>query len=91
MSDYIKREAVYNAIHGLYSKCPNSFAPGIAAAVAELARVPADDVVQVVRCADCAYYEEEDEDDYLLFGLCSNFDVGMPEDGFCSDGVKRIR
>ena len=51
-----------------------------------LKTIPAADVVEVVRCKDCKYADEI-EDNYCM---CENTGAGMSINGFCSDGERRI-
>lgn len=52
------------------------------------------DYVQVVRCKDCKYYEQTD-DDYEgeqgedSWGVCSNTGAGMMRCGYCSCGERK--
>ena len=42
------------------------------------------DVVEVVRCENCAFYDIEDYN-------CREFDCNMPCDGYCSKGTPKER
>ena len=58
MAEYIKREALLKVLRGsAVAKYPASFAMGLFAAASEVERLPAADVVEVVRCKDCEYGE----------------------------------
>ena len=45
---------------------------------------PTADVVEVVRCEKCAFYDIEDYN-------CREFDCNMPCDGYCSKGTPKER
>lgn len=80
MADYIERDAVYHAISvdcGLnaYEK---------AYCIDIVRKIPAADVVQVVRCKDCRRAEK----DHLFGGYwCHGYRVSP--DGFCSYGERK--
>ena len=61
--------------------------------IADLAdHLIANDVVQVVRCKECKYYDEKDEDcnhPGLWAEYASDFGLGMYPDDFCSIGERR--
>lgn len=81
MSDYIKRETILNH----YKKC--SFAM-VKAVIAYIEDIPAADVAPVVRCKDCAWYENGK--DYVPY--CDNpcSELQHPNDEtFCSYGERR--
>lgn len=44
------------------------------------------DAVEVVRCKDCNFCGEIDENGWHC---CENLGVGMPKNGFCSDAERR--
>ena len=87
MSDYISREAAIAAVQ------PTN-APAINHVLAEmLNKVPAADVVEVVRCKDCFAYKKSIE-----FAEAANLNpdefcglllIEMPQDGFCYYGKRR--
>ena len=52
----------------------------------ELDEAPTIDAVEVVRCKDCKYCGEIDENGWHC---CENLGVGMPKNGFCSDAERR--
>ena len=52
----------------------------------ELDEAPTIDAVEVVRCKDCNFCGEIDENGWHC---CENFGVGMPKNGFCSDAERR--
>lgn len=47
---------------------------------------PSVDAVKVVRCKDCFYHGDFDENGYCV---CECTGAGMPMDGFCSDGERK--
>ena len=54
--------------------------------------IPGVDAVPVVRCKDCKYYNERNEDcDHpaLWVEYCSDFGLDMKPDDFCSYGERR--
>ena len=93
MKEYIEREILQKAINteisehaedakeSLYERGYNN---GLTMAYALLLKAPAADVVEVVRCKDCIYYEPcEGGKDYC----CLN-EYGITENDFCSCGAK---
>jgi len=48
-----------------------------------LIAISAADVVEVVRCKDCAYYNQ-------VAGFCEHLDTEMLIHDYCSDGYRRI-
>lgn len=72
MAEYIDREAVSAMLKGLQARFEAADnADGARACILadiELAQLPAADVVEVVRCKDCVYWEEGDGDG---FGVCT--------------------
>lgn len=47
-----------------------------------LIAISAADVVEVVRCKDCEYYNR-------IAGMCEHFDIDMYINDYCSDGSSR--
>ena len=88
MSDYIKRE---DAIKALESICvPRRVAVGVVAididdAISELEQVPSADVVEVVRCKDCMYYNPYDTTKAYD---CERGLLGVMQDDYCSYGER---
>ena len=77
MSDYIKREDAEQALVNAFDTVPmaNAVAHGI------LKDVPSADVVEVVRCKDCKWWDGND---------CKARDIDVVDvDDFCSYGERR--
>ena len=47
-----------------------------------LKKLPAADVVEVVRCRDCVYWRGENE-------CCEGIDIDFSENGYCSFGERK--
>ena len=79
MSDYIKREDAKRAIrrnfHDIETRCM------INNIINEVAKVSSDNLVEVVRCKDCKYYEN------VLIDHC--FLQDADGDDFCSYGERK--
>ena len=60
MAEYINREAAINALAKIIneSDMPEDWSEGISDAMSALFRIPAADVVPVVRCKDCTHSRE---------------------------------
>lgn len=70
MSEYIKREDAIQAL----TDCPVQY-------VVSLCNVPSADVVEVVRCKDCKYWNGDE---------CTGRDIFVVDDDeFCSYGERR--
>lgn len=54
--------------------------------VKRLSRIPAADVVPVVRCRDCANTSPADSPDYLI---CTDYGIRVDFDFFCASGQHR--
>lgn len=60
----------------------------------DITQMPTIDAVPVVRCKDCKYYEQND-DDYEgeqgedSWGVCRNTGAGMMRCGYCSYGERK--
>ena len=85
MNDYISRQEAIKAIEGLHD-CYNGFSDSYdkACIIGVLEEVPSADVVEVVHCKDCKYY-----DDTPPFSYCVQNSKYIDDDGFCSDGERR--
>ncbi|MGN0666462.1 MAG: hypothetical protein ACI4KF_08045 [Huintestinicola sp.] len=76
--EYIERESVFNAM--MNTMCGTGYQ---ARALDVIAFAPAADVVKVVRCKDCTYYD-------CIDNLCDLRDFEVPNDMFyCHDGFMR--
>lgn len=51
-------------------------------------KLPAADVVEIVRCADCKYCLKEDDYSFWCNGFCSPARLVRPDD-FCSHGKRK--
>lgn len=71
------------------AKYPSSFSFGLMSAVHEICALPTADVVEVVRCKDCAYYREENG--YCMNSHCASSFYGhrVKEEHYCSYGERR--
>ena len=99
MAEYIKREALIDAVesidwYSVYKGKLTAGAPNTENALykassiyAAIDNVPAADVVEVVRCEDCKYFGLNDEN----VPYCLNpFGLDDPEpNGFCNHGRKK--
>lgn len=81
MKKYIDAEGVMRACYDSFLKTGNKAYREIFALVEA---VPAADVVEVVRCKDCKY---RDDDDFCTGRGYPN--VLAPDDGFCDKGERR--
>ena len=81
MKKYIDAEGVMRACYDSFLKTGNKAYREIFALVEA---VPAADVVEVVRCKDCKY---RDDDDFCTGRGYPN--VLVPDDGFCDKGERR--
>lgn len=82
MTEYIKREDAYTTLTDCYHHSTETQHMTLKEA---LDRVPAADVVEVVRCKDCKYCLQTDEFEYWCDGFCSPARLVRKED-FCSHG-----
>lgn len=81
MSDYIKREDVLR----LFQPTTN---PLYDAWNERIKEIPAADVVEVVRCKDCVFWECPNAPTHNRH-MCSYWEVGTHDYDFCSDGERR--
>lgn len=81
MKKYVDAEGVMRACYDSFLKTGNKVYREIFALVEA---VPAADVVEVVRCKDCKY---RDDDDFCTGRGYPN--VLVPDDGFCDKGERR--
>ena len=100
MAEYIEREALKETLERYYcaphvhvvgSGISAGLEMGIKGCLSLLDNAPAADVVEVVRCKDCKYWdcyggEESHKGDCLELEL----DTCIYEDDFCSYGEKRV-
>ena len=88
MAEYIEREAVVKKIREWFWSAPGVH-PKLDRDTAEeiMFAIPAADVVEAVRCRDCASCEWKSE--RSTYGWCKEYCVSVMQDEFCSCGVKR--
>ena len=79
-SDLIYRDDAKDFVRHAYHKGLNP--------VEYLDEVPAADVVEVVRCKDCTYFNHVKCQEERA-GLCEHFDTYMYISDYCSDGYRR--
>lgn len=82
MAEYIEREAAEKvaAKYGCTNGATIGKHSGIADCIAfEIAKLPAAEVVPVVRCKDCKFWD---------FGDCYRLELSRPDD-FCSYGERK--
>jgi hypothetical protein len=81
MSDYISREAAFDAVRKIHN--PNT-ARAVMSVVA-LREIPAADVVEVVRCKDCKWSDWYSTKDGKRYCYCMETGIGgRTEDDYCS-------
>lgn len=83
MTEYIHRDM---AIACLTKVEVTEKIPTMAAAKREIAEMPAADVVPVTRCKDCKHSYITVDARCCSYGAF--YDVAVPDDFFCADGVK---
>ena len=85
MADYISRQKAIEAIMDL-PNCPNGYSDTYdkECIIGILEEVPTADVVEVVRCKDCEYYQRD-----LMWGHGYCYGQKRKEDWFCADGRRR--
>ena len=93
MDDYISRKAVLEAARHNYYPSIDCYCTSVkCATLKDIEAIPAVDVVEVVRCKDCAFWNREDEQPNGC--LCEHWSGAdalwyTPHDSFCSDGLDR--
>ena len=90
MAEYINREAAINALAKIIneSDMPEDWSEGISDAMSALFRIPAADVVPVVRCRDCKHRDPEDRK-CDCGGLEHAHMFPVSDDWFCADGERK--
>lgn len=96
MAEYIERESFFKFLTGQMTRKQNgAFAKGFnkgimvaRAAVHNKEITPAADVVEVVRCKDCEYYEIGKSHTPYCVNVLNIFEEMKPDD-FCSYGERR--
>lgn len=83
MAEYIEREAILDLLKNKYqdmSAMPASYYKGFQYALKTIEKIkPAAEVVPVVRCKDCKFWD---------FGDCYRLELSRPDD-FCSYGERK--
>ena len=98
MAEYIEREAAIKICSGQYKEClrksdwcGDTVAWNIGFLIKQ---IPAADVVEVVRCAECEYWNTEEKSFYGVKCRCERFTLGSSEiytcqHDFCSYGERK--
>ena len=79
MNDYIKREDALKAIEWTWAG---------KAAFDKLKAIPAEDVVPVIRCSECIFYEVADYGDGHTKNVCRLFNRQVQSNDYCSYGMR---
>lgn len=96
--EYIEREAALTTLReeltigfGMFTEEQNDFIDkGLKIAIGDIKRLPAADVVEVVRCKECKHYETSDWDGEILCGC--NHQSGLKDvepNAHCSYGERK--
>lgn len=94
MADYISRQEAIDRFENLsYADWNQGASTTWANAFSECAdmirELPSEYVVEVVRCADCKYFDSGTDEDGKLFFKCLGWVYGgTSEDDFCSHGER---
>lgn len=89
MAEYIERESLLNLIQKekleatelcVPTECKKDFKAGLYRAEKIIKQVPTADVVEVVRCGQCKYYD---------CGICNKHHIWIGDLNFCSYGERR--
>lgn len=93
MSEYIKREDAIQTVkryESIYRYNRSDFAIGrddaLETAARELADVPSADVVPVVRCKDCIFWDKR----VTFQNYCTKHDIVSYPDDYCAWGRKEV-
>lgn len=90
MAEYIDREAAFDAITDIAGKTSTHSAyEAVWKSARTLKKIPAADVVPVVRCKDCKYAYINSFSAASGVALCSSSAKVMQQDDFCSYGERR--
>lgn len=90
MAEYIERETAFDAITDLAGKAPTRSAyEAVWKSARALKKIPAADVVSVVRCKDCKYAYINSFSAASGVALCSSSAKVMQQDDFCSYGERK--
>lgn len=83
--DYISRDEMIEQIKEKIVLLAPEFSKGLAAAIKIAANIKGANVVEVLRCAQCKYYNNKI--DATIGGLCTNNLIVVKDDDFCSRGM----
>lgn len=93
MAEYIDREAAFDAITDLAGKVPTRSAyEAVWKSARALKKIPAADVVSVVRCKDCKHLRVRNQKD--IYAFCPKTGIVFwqfekdTRTSFCSDGER---
>lgn len=89
MTEYIERDAANEALRECVRVYPTSFYNGIEVARTAIHKLPAAaDVVEVVRCKDCAYFAKAkvNQNGFLI---CPASGMDITEMDYCSYGERK--
>ena len=90
MAEYIEREAAFDAITDIAGKTSTHSAyEAVWKSARTLKKIPAADVVPVVRCKDCKYAYINSFSAASGVALCSSSAKVMQQDDFCSYGERK--
>lgn len=93
MTDYIKREDAIKAIPHITADNSRTveeiwgYNEALIDCRNDIAKIPAADVVEVVRCKDCIYYDDCGVDG--SFGFCGTTAGKTEADGFCQNAERK--
>lgn len=88
--DYISRDEANEALRECVRAYSNRYYQGIEVAISAIIKLPAADVVEVVRCKDCSHNCGEGfVGGTISCGLSNLFTVGKDPMDFCSSGERR--
>ena len=92
MAEYIDKDKVLNLDFrinvNLFEDSRRAAERAIQAYADAINKIPAADVLEVVRCKDCQYCRRVDEFEYWCDGFCSTARL-VRKDDYCSHGSKR--
>lgn len=87
--DFIRRQTAMDCLTGIFED-PVSLHDYIAVTLKKLRNALSEDVVKVVRCKDCKYFDSGTDEDGKLFFKCLGWVYGgTSEDDFCSHGERK--
>lgn len=91
-TEYITKEEAYKAINEQYHEIGlDGYQDGIEL-MNRIAKIPATNMVEVVRCGQCKYcVEHYDTDGNVPYWACKEWDSGTDYDGYCHYGKRKDR